>query len=59
MSKYYIYTTTENDRWDKIATKFYGNCYNISPIIEANPHVMIDEILESGIQLLIPISEEN
>lgn len=55
--EYYIYETQENDRWDTIATKFYGNCYLINPIIEANFHVQITPVLKAGTEIRIPITE--
>ena len=56
--EYYIYKTQVNDRWDKIANIFYGNCYKISPIIESNFQIAITPFLEEGIEIIIP-KEEN
>ncbi|MBR1754029.1 hypothetical protein IJ732_04255 [bacterium] len=53
MTEKYFYTTHENDRFDKIAQMFFGNCYKISPIIEENTHVKIREVLQDGIELTI------
>jgi len=58
MTNYIIHTTKYNERIDEIAYKYYGNCYKIQPIIETNPHVEVSEILEEGIELLIPIEEQ-
>lgn len=58
-TKYYIYKTAKNDRWDSIATKFYGNCFDISKIIEANPHIAISPVIESGIEIRIPVKEQS
>lgn len=55
--EFYFYETCENDRWDLIASKFYGNCYEITPIIEANFHIPISMVLESGVELIIPKKE--
>ena len=57
MTDYYIYKTNPNDRWDSIATKFYGNCYEIEPIINANPHIPIKSVLDADIEIRIPIKE--
>ena len=57
--EYYIYETEENDRWDLIATKFYGNCFDFDEIIKENFHVPITPILETGIQLRIPVKEKS
>lgn len=58
MTDYYIYKTNPNDRWDSIATKFYGNCYEIEPIINANPHIPIKSVLDADIEIRIPIKEK-
>jgi hypothetical protein len=55
--EYYIYTTEKDDRWDLIANKFYGNCYEIKYIIESNYHIPITPILDAGIELRIPVKE--
>ena len=57
MADYRFYKTQQNDRWDKIAYKFYGDVFRPSPIIEANPDVAITPILPAGITLMIPILE--
>lgn len=55
--EYYIYETAENDRWDLIATRFYGNCFDYDEIIRENFHVGITPILDAGIELRIPVKE--
>ncbi|MCD7780407.1 MAG: tail protein X [Candidatus Gastranaerophilales bacterium] len=57
MTKYIFHKAGNNERWDSIAYKYYGNCYNIQPIIEANPHVPISAIITEGTELKIPIEE--
>ena len=57
--EYYFYETCENDRWDLIAAKFYGNCYDITPVIEANFHIPVSTVLKSGIELIIPKKENS
>ena len=57
MADYRFYKTQQNDRWDKIAYKFYGDVFRTAPIIEANPDVAITPILPSGLTLMIPILE--
>lgn len=49
-----LYETTQNDRWDLIAYKFYGNVFNIKPLIEANPQIPITPILNEGQLMIIP-----
>lgn len=51
------YTTTQGDRWDTIANKAYGDPFKVTPIIEANKGLAIDEVLPSGITIVVPILE--
>lgn len=53
--EYTRYTTKENDRWDLIAYKAYGDASNITPIVEANRGIAIDTVLPAGIILNVPI----
>ncbi len=57
MTNYIFHTAGNNERWDTLAYKYYGNCYKMQPIIEANPHVSISAKIEEGIELKIPIEE--
>jgi phage tail protein X len=52
------YVTSENDTWDNIAYKAYGNPNLIEGIISANPNVGITDVLAGGVVLSIPIIEE-
>lgn len=58
MKEYIIHTTTQNERIDEIAQKYYGNCFQIQTIIEANPWLAITPEFEEGIELLIPVIEQ-
>lgn len=49
------YTTKQGDRWDTIAFKAYGNSLLFHRIIMANPDVVIQSDLPSGLSLYIPI----
>jgi hypothetical protein len=60
------YITKPGDRWDQIAYKSYGTINNVtledgrivnalSLIIETNPLLPIDSVLEPGLLLNIPI----
>lgn len=66
MSTYTDYTTKAGDRWDMIAYKAYGTVETItledggevnamSHIINANPDVPIDSVLQEGLLLKIPV----
>ena len=58
MTEYYLYKTKNNDRWDTIAQRFYGDCTKYNEIISANPHIPIDTVIEEGIDMIIPIKEK-
>lgn len=47
--------TSDGDRWDSLAWKYYGDPYAYERIIRANPAVPIIPILPAGIRLLIPV----
>ena len=60
--QYKTYNSQPNDRWDTIAYEFYGDCYNFSPLLEANPSVAISPFIPAGTELIIPvldITEQN
>ncbi len=53
---YLTHITTEGDRWDLIAYRYYGNPYRYQPIIEANiATIGTPPILDSGLRLKIPV----
>lgn len=52
------HTTIEGQRWDTIATDFYGRADMMNKLIEANPEVTIYDVFPSGIVLTIPIINE-
>lgn len=49
--------TTEGERWDQLAARYYGDSRRYKPIIDANPHVPITPSLASGLKLAIPLLE--
>jgi len=51
------HVTTEGERWDQLAWRYYGDAHRYLPIVQANPHVPITAILPSGLTLAIPILE--
>lgn len=53
--EYTQYTTREGDRWDLIAYRAYGDANNITPIVEANKGIAIDDVLRAGVVLNIPV----
>ena len=55
MTEFYSYITKDGDRWDSISYKFYDNPNLYEEIIKANPTVLNDPVIESGIKLKIPV----
>lgn len=49
--------TTEGERWDQIAWKYYGDPHDYGRIVAANPHAPITPTLPGGLRLNIPIIE--
>jgi phage tail protein X len=49
------HTTTEGERWDQLAWRYYGDARRYLPIVQANPHVPISATLPAGLTLAIPV----
>lgn len=47
--------TTEGERWDQLAWRYYGNAHRYGPIADANPNVPLNATLPSGLTLAIPL----
>lgn len=54
---YLTHVTTEGERWDQIAHRYYGDATMYEPIIAANPNVPIAPTLPGGLRLAIPVIE--
>lgn len=52
-----IHITTEGERWDQIAHRYYGDAMHYEPIIAANPNVPITPTLRGALRLAIPVIE--
>jgi phage tail protein X len=50
--------TTEGERWDAIAYRYYGDPTMMERVIVANPTVPITSRLASGLTLAIPVVEQ-
>jgi len=55
MQQYVEHITTEGDRWDLLAWRYYGDPHLYEPIIVANSSVPIRPSIASGIKLRIPV----
>ncbi len=53
------YTTTDSDRIDILANRFYGSNQGIQIIADANPDVPITAIYPLGTVLIIPIIDNS
>lgn len=49
--------TTEGERWDQIAHRYYGVATAYGRIVAANPDVPLMLALPGGIELAIPVIE--
>ena len=55
---YLTHITTEGERWDQLAWKYYGNALEYERIVAANPQVPITPTLLGGLRLSSPVIEE-
>jgi len=55
---YLTHITTEGERWDQLAMRYYGNPLRYERIVMANPHVALVSTLPSGLTLSIPVIEQ-
>ncbi len=49
--------TTEGERWDSIAWRYYHDVTKIPLLVEANPQAPIRDTLPSGLTLFVPVIE--
>lgn len=54
--RYLEHVTTDGERWDNLAWRYYGDALAYERIIAANPHVAIMPVLPSGVRLIIRLS---
>ncbi|EAM6083236.1 hypothetical protein E6W94_25340 [Salmonella enterica subsp. enterica serovar Poano] len=47
--------TTDGERWDQIAYRYYGDPFGYARIIMANPHIAVTPVLDAGQRLAIPV----
>lgn len=57
MAEHWEHITTEGERWDALAYRYYGDPHRYEPLITANPDVPIVPLLPSGIKLRVPVIE--
>ncbi|EAU6992003.1 hypothetical protein EBD92_14805 [Salmonella enterica subsp. enterica serovar Hato] len=52
---YIEHITTDGERWDQIAYRYYGDPFGYACIIMANPHIAVTPVLDAGQRLAIPV----
>ena len=57
--EYIEHITLDGDRWDQIATLYYGDASRISPLAEANEHLRLLPVLPGGLLVRVPILEDD
>lgn len=55
MARITEYIAKENDRWDLVAYKAYGDVTKIPTLIEANPGIAANPFIEAGTVINVPI----
>ena len=55
MSRFIEHVTTEGERWDLLAFRYYSDVNQMGLLIENNPHVPITPHFPSGLKIRIPI----
>ena len=56
---YLTHITTDGERWDQLAYKYYGDSTQYERIIAANPHMAMTPTLPAGVKLAIPVVEQS
>lgn len=52
---YIIHITTQGERWDTLAFKYYGDAARFLPIVEANKALPVSESFPGGLRVFIPV----
>ncbi len=50
-----IHITTEGERWDLIAWRYYRSVAEMTRLLEANPHLAAMPTLPAGRQVVVPL----
>lgn len=49
--------TTEGERWDLLAYRYYGDPHAYEQIILANPGLALRPVLPGGLMVVVPVRE--
>jgi hypothetical protein len=52
--EYFEYITIENERWDTLAYRWYGDALLFTHLVRLNPHIPIQPVLASGTLVFVP-----
>lgn len=55
MSQFIEHITTEGERWDLLAFRYYADVQQMGMLIEHNPHIPITPVFPSGLRVRIPL----
>jgi phage tail protein X len=50
--------SSDGDRWDLLAWKFYGDPTLFGPIVMANPLIPIEPVLSAGLTVVVPVLQK-
>jgi phage tail protein X len=59
MDDFFEHLTTEGDRWDLLAYRYYGQASAFGGIVAANPNVPITGRLPAGLIVRVPVLDES
>lgn len=54
-AKSITHISSNGDRWDLLAWRYYGDPTKFAPIVMANPGIPIDPVLLGGLAIIIPV----
>ena len=57
MTQSLMHTTTDGERWDLIAWRYYRDVSQTAALIAANPHAPRTGILPAGLKIAVPLIE--
>lgn len=49
--------TTDGERWDQLAYRYYGDALAYERLVAANSHIPMMMVLPGGLELAIPVIE--
>jgi len=59
MNDYLTHKTTDGDRWDVLALRYYGDPLHVGPLLKANPYLASLPILPPNVTVRVPIIDRS